>query len=1447
MVTVAAKKSTEREDLRGGGFLARYSLRRSLVLSFLTLAVIPIAVVSVVSYDRFRSSLEGSAENALRVITELKAEQLREFYDRSVSDVQFGAQSNAKIGLLNLLQQSYLASGLPLKDFVAGNQWRDITDEHAKDVVLFRENLNYQDVYLINKDGDILYTANNAKDIGDNVFDARHIGSRFTAAYKSALLNRVPVFSDLQRDIRAGGTLEGFMVAPLMGADSEPIGVIAIQLTQQQIKSFSFSHNANWGGKTYLVGSDLILRTPFSQGGAENDILEMRIDTTVTRKWQSERMSALPRSGEVGDISAADRFNQSNSGQVKAGQSDRVFTYRSANGNEVLGMYHHVDIAGVEWAVVAEIETEKAYAASEQMRQIMMALFGLTVFLVTAIALVLSGRIVKPVLALFAASRRVEQGDLTDIISVNVHNEIGDLADSFKLMVKSLKEARTESDVLDWFRSGQVELNAKMRGEQELPELCRNVITELAKYLNAGIGSLYLNVEDEYLQLMGSYAFQARKNFSGKVEFGDGVVGQVALERSSILLVAVPDDYIVISSGLGAGAPKQIYAKAITVNETLVGVIELGTFEAFEQNDLRFMDETAEQIGIAINVAKSRLRMQKLLEKTQSQAEELGSREEELRTNNEQLELQARELQKTSKKLIIQQEELKESNERLQVQQEELRISNEELEEKTRNLQRSQWESGQKNQELEAARKEIEKKATDLEMSSRYKTEFLANMSHELRTPLNSLLILSKLLAENKSGKMDEKQIEYAQTIYGSGVDLLDLINDILDLSKIESGKMDVSTENFSLVDFTKEIKQKFKAVAQMRDLKFDVDIDADVHDSVNSDTQKLGQILKNLLSNAFKFTHDGVVSLTISLPEVGIKLSNKAVDSEELIVFHVRDSGIGIDAEQQKHIFEAFQQADGTTSRKYGGTGLGLSISKELAHLLGGEIQLYSKRGEGSVFSVYIRKNLSGFEVGAGRPESSAKAEANSFEYTPLISPPKPEEVSEQAGEAVPPDNFKLPAERPTEVQTSPPHDSPTSVEQMNKSPNANEGDMRGIDDDRERIVPGKGRTVLVVEDDNSFADILCNFARERDYQVLHAPDGESGLYLADYYKPSAIVLDLGLPGMQGDQVLRRLKDNLRTSHIPIHIMSAGDPSDRYYHAGAVGFLAKPATMESLEDSFARMENITERPVKELLIVEDNKVQRESILALVSSDDLNILTTDSGAEAIEILRAKPIDCIILDLKLRDMSGVEVLEMIQQDKTLRYIPTIVYTGKELDDQESDIIKRYAARIIVKGARSPEKLLDDTALFLHRVEADLPEEQRRMIGMLHDNDASLKGRLVLLVDDDIRNVFSLSAILQELGLRVIVGKNGIDGLKQLSANPEIDLILMDIMMPEMDGYEAMKEVRKLENFVNLPIIALTAKAMKGDRRKCIAAGASDYLTKPVDTDKLISLLRVWMYR
>ena len=930
--------------------------------------------------------------------------------------------------------------------------------------------------------------------------------------------------------------------------------------------------------------------------------------------------------------------------------------------------------------------------------------------------------------------------------------------------LKALKKAEKETADKNWSLAGSEELVKSMQGNKQLEELAQTIISHLATLLNAQCGAIYVTSEDNlHLEMIGTFAMDKRKMDFPVTPFGEGLAGQSAAERRNILVTGITDGHFSVSTGFGHLVPENILVVPFIFEGNVAGVIELGSVREFTTLQQEYLRTATDNIGIAIASSMAREKAGELLEETQRQAEELVVQQEELRQTNEELHAKT--------------ELLERSDWELKAQQEKLLQTNEALEEKALMLE-------EQKKELEKAKKEVEAKAGELELTGKYKSEFLANMSHELRTPLNSVLILAQLLSENKTGALKEKEVEYARNIYNSGTDLLNLINEILDLAKVEAGKVELEITDVTLRTVSGSLSATFDEMANKNDIDFRLHYPEGTPDiPFYTDRQRLEQILRNLISNAVKFTGKG------GKVTVGMDIK------DEVVSFSVTDTGIGIPANKQEIIFKAFEQADGSTKRKYGGTGLGLSISRELAHALGGEIYLQSEEGRGSCFTLYLPLK---FDPQAVLPAIEIEKKASAPEKVPVRQ--------EEQG--------NLPA-------------------------------LPGSAPDDRYAIQENDRTVLVVEDDEHFAGILLDFLRERNYKVIVAHQGNSGLSLARYYRPDLIVLDMQLPVMDGFEVLRRLKNDPDLRHIPVQMISGHDRKKESLELGAFDFIRKPVTMAAIAEALDKMEDFIRRKLKKLLVVEDNKEQNTAIRELIGNGDVKSFSAYAGGEAYEMMKKERFDCIIIDLGLPDMSGMDLLEKIRGSAEFSRIPIVVYTGKDLDKKESARLSQLADTVVLKTADSRERLLDETILFLHRAESKLSRDRQQIIRKLHRTDDALKEKKVMVVDDDMRNIYSLTNALEEEGVVCITAENGKEAIILLQQHPDTDIVLMDVMMPEMDGYEATHEIRKMKEFGKLPVIALTAKAMKGDREKCMAAGMSDYITKPVNIEQLFSLMRVWL--
>jgi len=946
------------------------------------------------------------------------------------------------------------------------------------------------------------------------------------------------------------------------------------------------------------------------------------------------------------------------------------------------------------------------------------------------------------------------------------------LSDTYNEVLAHEAEHNDKLRHQDWLRTGQNELNVRSAGQINLEPLADALLPYVVKYLDGVIGAMYVRSEDGAMRRIGAYGFAHSATQRAEVIApGSTLASKAAEENRLMVLDQLPDDYIKVGTSLGEASPRSLIIAPFHNHGKVKGVFEIAFLRPVEQRDREFLGFIAQSVGAAMAAVLYRQRLQDALEESQTLNEELQVQQEELRTANEELEEQSRALE--------------ESQSALENQQAELRTTNDQLAEQALNLD-------MKNSALQSAQEQLHQRAVELESASRYKSEFLANMSHELRTPLNSSLILAKLLSDNTGGNLSDEQVRFAQTIYSAGNDLLQLINDILDISKVEAGKLELVPEDVPVRRVVEGLARTFEPLARQKALEFKISVDPGVPASLHTDRQRMEQILKNLLSNAVKFTEIGGVSLSVSTTPEGD------------VAFRVQDSGIGIAHDQQDKIFDAFHQADGTTSRRFGGTGLGLSITRDLTRLLGGSVAVSSAPNEGSVFTLTLPRGIP--DVPAPSEHASAPVQLPHYTSAPAVVAPAAAAAS----------------------VTPAPSGEPLST----------------FPDDRDHPAAGR-RTVLVVEDEMAFARILYDLARELDYRCLVAMSADEGLALAVSQRPDAVLLDVRLPDRSGLTVLQQLKDNPSTRHIPVHVISSIESGGEALHLGAIGYAMKPTSREDLEEVFRKLQEKSSQKIKRVLLVEDDERQRDSVVALIADTDVEIAAVGTASEALAHLKREVFDCMIIDLKLPDMQGGELLERMSHEELCSFPPVIVYTGRNLTRDEEAQLLRYSRSIIIKGARSPERLLDEVTLFLHKVESELSTERQSMLKAVRGRDRVFEGRTILLVDDDVRNVFALTSALEQRGARVEVGRNGFEAIAKLDEVPGIDLVLMDIMMPGMDGLEATRRIRLDARFDRLPIIAITAKAMKDDQEQCLAAGANDYLAKPIDLSRLYSLLRVWM--
>ncbi len=1378
--------------------LADIRIRPKLLVLFIQTGLFPLLVVGYFSSSWTEKSMIEESFKNLTSVQNIRKGQIENYLNKSLIDIRLLADSE-RIYKLNREMSRYREeidiSSLSNNFDTTSVDYKKIVGELHKQFQDYTFLNGYSDFYLLDGDyGNVMFSVKNAEDNGKNLLHGKLKGSSLAQTWKKVIDSGTTVISDFEPYEPADNKEVAFIGHPITNLSGQIMGVAVLKFDAELISTIIESRKGmGQSGESYIIGwiendQDFEFRSNMSTMGDGKYVVGYQLGLDL-QYWSDARES---------------------------GNSGGKGIYTDSAGKKVLVAFDKLQMQGLEWYLISKIDQ---YEVTKPLRDIYTKVgffIVLFIFLTAGWAWLLARGFTRPILRSIGFADAIAHGEYSKEFTADRKDELGDLVRSLAYMAGNLKE-------VDWLKSGKEQLDDIIRGDLEPDELARRCITFYVKHFNAGLGAIYLNNKGT-LELRASYAFSDRNGNFNSFALGEGMIGQAALEGESLFFSNVADEAPQMNYGSGERPLHHYMAVPIHSDGDLAGVMLMGSLEPFSDLQKKFLEQNIPNIAILLDAADSRNRISELLNKAQTQ-------QEELKATNDELEEQARALKESEAELQAQQEELRVTNEELEEQtralkesktelleqQEELGQINEELNRQTKDLEEQKNEIWAKNSDLQEAQEIVEKKVQELEIASKYKSEFLANMSHELRTPLNSILILSQLLSGNKDGNLSDKQVESAEAINSSGTELLKLINEILDLSKVEAGKVDIMVEDIPLKRICDDLKVLYKEVAENKGLKLQFNIANDIPTKVKTDSQRLQQILRNLITNAFKFTKEGTVSLNIGRPQAE-HLTGTQLKAESCLAFSVKDQGIGIPEDKQRIIFEAFQQADGSTSRTYGGTGLGLSISKELTRLLGGVIHLHSVPDVGSTFTIVVPQE---------HQDDSAVAEAitNEPETTPqAVKKPdvaaKPVEENQQ--------EVKVKEEIQQDVEVK---------EEISEAEEVN--------DDRKSVTPGC-KSLLIIEDDNKFSKILRDFARDRGFKCIIAEDGETGLHFADYYRPSAIILDIGLPGIDGWNVMQRLKDNSDLRHIPVHFMSAADSSMDAMRMGAIGFLTKPVSMEKIDETLGKLENMISKPVSRLLLVEDDIIQRKSIKELIGNSDVMTTEVGTGAEAYRELSENSYDCMILDLGLEDMSGFELLEKIRTNESISAVPIIIYTGRELSEDEEKQLSRYAESIIIKGVKSPERLLDESALFLHRVEADLPEEKRQMLKMVHNKEAVLNGSKVLLVDDDMRNVFALTSVLEERHIEVVIARDGVECLEKLEETEGIEAVLMDIMMPRMDGYEAMREIRKNSTFKKLPIIALTAKAMKGDRNKCIEAGASDYLAKPVDPEKLLSMLRVWLY-
>ena len=1392
---------------------ARVGLARTIFSWFLLLSLLPLAIVGYIEYQSTRANIIESRHEELSTVNLMLNRQIGDYFDDIVVNIHF--RSGKAVDFLLDFKEHQEQSGLTAKDILDTEEYYQIVDRYSVEFIDLMRFYDYSDVIVGDADGNIIYSVGRYSDFGENLFEGDLQETLFARTVREAIESDDRLYSDQEIYPPAGDEKVSFFVLPLVDDRENTIGFIAAQIWARDDVSFILSQSIGASDyvKAYVVGEDKRIRFyPEGTSFQENPLYLEPVNEWLTHidengvYIEGHENMAMHKAAFDFHIHSDDHLDHHH-GHDSGGEDEHdhghdedeeaehleedpaseeeihVGVYRNHYNKKVLGVYRNIVVAGINMVLLTEMDYEMAMAPATTFRDQLIFVLGVTSFLVLIIAGIITRKIVTPIRKITEWVNDVASGNFVDGETLNHNNEIGELSRSFRVMTERLRQVSKDNEERSWHQDGVATMNETVRGEQNMAELCRNIITSLCRYLNIPMGAMYVMADGHRLQMAGSFALTVRKRVGSSFELGEGLPGQAALEKQP-LTITVPDDYFAIESGLGSQQPNRVYVLPVIYEGEVRAVLEFALQEPLEEQSNKFLEAAMESIAIAIHSSQTREQIQTLLDKTTQQAESLQQQQEDLRVANEELEHQTKILQ--------------ESEEELKSQSDELQRANAELEETSESLFHQKEEIEGKNREIEESRKELELRAQEMEQVSKYKSEFLANMSHELRTPLNSMLILAKMLADNNDGNLDTDEQESAQVIHKVGHDLLNLINDILDLSKVEAGKLSVHLEACSLDGMLESMENQFKPLAKERNLYFDIQRKMDTAVNLQTDSQRVMQILKNLLSNAFKFTEEGGVKLHIETLPPGPDYTSEQLRTHGAVSLAVEDSGIGIPKEKQSAIFEAFQQADGSTSRKYGGTGLGLSIAREMSRLLGGEMRIASEDGKGATFSLLLPAVI---EKGSGGATHT---------------------VSEQAA-------YAAPVSSPEPVASE-----PVATAEPEKS------EPQEADDDRYNL--NGERPVLVVEDDTEFAWVVYRLAKMHGTACLVSHTGEEAIELSKKYHPRAVILDLGLPDMDGKDVLKALKSQKATEDIPVHIISGRDEDDALKAMGAVDYLVKPVGTQQLTNMFGALKK-TARFEKVLVIDTDPAVGKQ--VHDFMAGRCEVASVSSATEAREAIKDNTFASIILELDLPDESGDSLLKSLKEEYGDSLPPVIINTSEAINRERYAFLGGESDTMVVKGeASSEDRLKDEVSLFLNSVSKPAVK-RKKPAAKPASGDDQLKGRKLLLVDDDLRNTFALSKALQKYEIDITIADNGELALEQLENNPDMEIVLMDIMMPVMDGYEATQKIREQERFKNLPVIALTAKAMADDKDKCIKAGASDYLTKPVDIDKLVSMMKVWL--
>lgn len=1357
----------------------RVGLVVTLFFWFMTLSIGPVLVVGFNEYQMGRDEILKDRYDQLTTMNFQLTQRVNQYFDNVLTNLYILAAASER--MVYDLTEAQQLSKHTLPQFINSEAYEQVYNIHTDRYERFVRFYDYADFLVGDAQGNILYSVNGYSDLGKNLFSSELSSSQFAQAVSKSLKDQQPKYADLEPYAPADNEKVFFYVLPLTDNDFNSIGFIAVQIHPNNIQSmFDGGQQIISGLSSYLVGTDRKIR--FGTNFRQNSFFTFDEANPLMTDWLSdldakgnyhepeEHLEHDENAHSLIDVDVlsgeADLHDESTelTHAVKA-SINHVRSY--THNEEVLGIFLPINIAGTPMMMLSEVSQEKAFASVFQFRDRLLILIAITFVVVFTLSLFISRRLVRPIRLITQWVNRVASGDYIETTVLKGSNEIGLLSRSFTTMTDKLRRISEENRCKSWLQDGLAGLHNSVRGEQSINNLCYNIVAYMVNYLGMQTGALYVKTEDDQLALCGSYALDESQLKVTVMPLGSGLVGQAAVSQEMIEIANVPEHCITLQAAVGEIKPSHIIVLPLAYENQVNSVFEFSRLGALNDDQRLFLEYATESIAIAIKSAQYRTRVSQLLETTTEQSQALQKQQQELQQVNSELEKRA--------------DTLEESEEELKAQSEELQKSNVELEELSEKLLLQKEEIELKNRDIERSSKKIADKAEELARISQYKSEFLANMSHELRTPLNSLLLLSKILADNTEGNLTEEQIESIQVIHGGGKELLSLINDILDLSKVEAGKMAINLEYMPLVDIKDSIERQFKVLADDRGLGFVVEMAQGLDEAVFTDGQRVLQIMKNFLSNAFKFTEQGQIEVHFFE-----ELRKGKFAQDQWLGISVKDSGIGIPEEKQASIFESFQQADGSTSRKYGGTGLGLAISRELASLLGGFIELSSEEGKGTTFTLYLPVNA----------------------------------VCSLSSEALIADSYR---------QSSLEYDGAVT-----------EDEALTQHHESQQTILGK---LLIIEDDLTFVKVLTKTALRYQFECLHAATGATGLSLAQQ-QPQAIILDLGLPDMSGEEVLAQLKANPLTQNIPVHIVSAHQQRAQEQQ-DASGFLAKPINMSEIDQLFSSISHAMPQDEKNILIYAQDIKHAEQISEALYDQATHIESLQDLNDIRQLLQRQQWQCLVIDVTCFDQGLLDFLHQTEQALQASMPALIVHADNPIDRNIYQQLQRFKHAAIMKSDYGLDRIADEASLFLHHLRE--PEKTVEKTPRPADSSELLNGHKVLLVDDDLRNTFALSKVLQGFGIKVVLADNGESALQKLQESDDIELVLMDIMMPVMDGYEAMKHIRQMPAYVDLPMIALTAKAMANDKEKCLEAGASDYMPKPIDTDKLIAMLKVWLLK